>query len=100
MIKFKIGDKVKVISQDWHKPELVGKTGIIVGIYKGFDFCIYFKNWKWGHYPEHCFENTFTEEDYKSMETSCWNLGTKDGDKFVKVSTQLELNFEGEGNGR
>jgi hypothetical protein len=106
--KFEIGDKVKVISLGWDKPDLVGRTGIIIGISQNFaDFCIYFKNWRSGHVPDYVNFKTIKKiehfkdlKDLKDLKVSCWNLGTRIDDKFIKANTQLELNFEGEEGGR
>ena len=84
MHNFKVGDRVKVVSQDWHKPSLIGKVGVIVQTLSPGEYCILFSGWKEGH----------TGIDKSGTSKSYWNLGGRQEDKVVLASEQLEFNFD------
>jgi hypothetical protein len=92
MNKFKVGDRVKVVSQGWHKPSLIGKVGIVAYILSGSvitHYGIFFDNWHEGHCG-----NLKSFEITLKNEFSFWNLGERLEDKIILASEQLEFNFD------
>lgn len=86
--KYRIGDTIKVLSQEWGKPELVGRTGLVVDIGLGF-VCLYFKGWKSGHNGSG--KNIALRN---ANPFSFYDLGSKTGDKIELISSrQLEFDF-------
>jgi|WetSurMetagenome_2_1015567.scaffolds.fasta_scaffold129964_3 hypothetical protein len=86
--KYKVGDKIKVISQGWGKSSLVGRIGIIFNITPSH-LCIYFKGWEEGHKGEGDPKNFREAHPY-----SFYNLGTKERDVIVPIAPiQFEFNF-------
>ena len=91
MPKFKVGDRVKVISQNWGKPSLVGQVGTIDYILENEDnfpreYLICFDNWSSGH-------NGHGYPINNLRLNNCWFLCGKAEDRIEKVNQQLELNF-------
>jgi len=82
MNDFKIGDKVKVITQTWEFPELEGKEGIVVEISSKSNTLIQFINYT---------NNRLHEgNDGSFKKNSCWYF-YRGGDKLIKTIKQLEL---------
>lgn len=84
----KVGDKVRVISQGWDKPSLVGRIGLVTAILSDYHISIYFKGWTKGHLGI----GSYLSLRAKTA-TSCYYLGEREQDKVEKVSMQLEFNF-------
>jgi len=93
--KFKLGDRVKVVSQNWGKPSMVGQVGTIDYIMDRLisdpldeEYLVRFDKWTCGH-KGHGYAKNPTELD------NYWFLGGKKGDELEKLNTQLEFNFNG-----